>query len=48
MKSWAGEVQTFTRPLPCGELRSSFVDLGDNEQQAEGRTIFWEQTTMIG
>lgn len=39
MKSWAGEVQSFTRPLPCGELRSRFVGLGDREQQAEGGTI---------
>ena len=41
MRSWAGEVQSFTCPLPCGELRSRFVGLGDKKQQTEGGTIYW-------
>jgi hypothetical protein len=40
-KSWAGEVQSFTRSLPCGELRSRFVGLGDEEQRREAGQFFW-------
>ena len=46
MRSWAGEVQSFTCPLPCGELRSRFVGLGDKKQQTEGGTIYWSNDNV--
>jgi len=38
-----GWSQIFTRPLPCGELRSRFVGFGDREQQAEAEIDFLKQ-----
>ncbi len=40
MKSWAGEVQSFTRPSPRGELRSDFVGLGDKDNERTWDRIF--------
>lgn len=47
-KSWAGEVQTFTRPLPCGELRSRFVRLGDKEQKRKAGQFRSDDNGRIG